>query len=406
VFRHGDGRAVPVRCSVSLVTGTTSEPADVAALLTDLSGQVSAGEYRVRAELARQRVLETATDAYVGMDADGIVLEWNAAAERLFGYPAREAAGTRQVADRRDRAGDRRDLAADDRDEVADARDLAGASRDDAAARWDDVADRAEAGPQADDAGAARDRTRAARLGAALDRADALQDRRAGAGERAQAVDDRRVALADRVAGAAGRLGSELDRNIALADRGSGAGERALAGGDRRVSQGDREASSDDRQLPWVDCATGAYTRAAGMMELSRVVTRCPREGQQLLLVVVQVDHVGTDAAVVGGAASGPARVGRSTAALVRAASAALRSGLRSYDLVLRYEDSTFVCALTMLDLVAASARLARVSESLAGGDPRGSLTFGAAALVPDDSVETVMARAHADLQDKHRRMG
>ncbi|GAA4969333.1 PAS domain S-box protein [Actinoplanes utahensis] len=40
-----------------------------------------------------QAVLDTAQDAFVSMTADGVVVAWNAAAERLFGWPAGEAVG-------------------------------------------------------------------------------------------------------------------------------------------------------------------------------------------------------------------------------------------------------------------------------------------------------------------------
>lgn len=293
----------------------------------------------------------------------------------------RDTAGDRrdQVADRRDRAGDRRDLAADDRDEAADVRDLAGTGRDDAAARRDAVAERADGEPGSEDPVLARDRSRAAREGAALDRSDAEQDRVASAGSRAGALADRRVALEDRAAGAAGRLGSELDRTIALADRGAGAGERELAGGDRSVSHGDRGASADERHDSSTDASSGAYTRVAGLAELSREVDRCARQGRPLVLVVVQVEP---------------------SEGLVRAAASALRAGLRSYDLVLRHDRSTFVCALSELGPEAATTRFLSISRLLAGGDPRGSLAFGAAERVPDDTVGTLMARARTDLQD------
>ncbi|MDQ1665873.1 MAG: hypothetical protein QOH75_1904 [Actinomycetota bacterium] len=38
-------------------------------------------------------ILETATDAYIGVDTDGLIDDWNAAAERVFGWPRGEALG-------------------------------------------------------------------------------------------------------------------------------------------------------------------------------------------------------------------------------------------------------------------------------------------------------------------------
>ena len=49
-----------------------------------------------RALEARTRlVLDTAPDAFVTLDSDGVILGWNVAAERLFGWTAGEAIGRR-----------------------------------------------------------------------------------------------------------------------------------------------------------------------------------------------------------------------------------------------------------------------------------------------------------------------
>ncbi len=93
VYRHRTGRAVQVRCTVSHLAATPDAPASIAALLVDLSPRISADTDRLTAELGRQRVLDTASDAYIHIDPWGVVLEWNAAAESVFGYPADEAIG-------------------------------------------------------------------------------------------------------------------------------------------------------------------------------------------------------------------------------------------------------------------------------------------------------------------------
>jgi len=43
-------------------------------------------------------VLEAASDAFVSIDSQGIITDWNPAAERTFGWPAGEAIG-RQLAE-------------------------------------------------------------------------------------------------------------------------------------------------------------------------------------------------------------------------------------------------------------------------------------------------------------------
>ena len=93
VYRHRTGRKLQVRVTVSHIPSSTTRPAGMATLLVDLSAQVNADTLRVVAERDRRRVLDTAADAYVSIDGHGIVQDWNAAAERLFGFPAHDAVG-------------------------------------------------------------------------------------------------------------------------------------------------------------------------------------------------------------------------------------------------------------------------------------------------------------------------
>ncbi|GAA2576368.1 ATP-binding protein [Winogradskya consettensis] len=59
---------------------------------SEIALHVAHGELLVSSERMRT-VLETAQDAFVSMDHDGRVTTWNEAAQRLFGWPAAEAAG-------------------------------------------------------------------------------------------------------------------------------------------------------------------------------------------------------------------------------------------------------------------------------------------------------------------------
>ena len=93
VLRHKTGRPVPVSCTVSILPGNSERPASIAGLLVDLSPRINALGRRLTAEHDRERVLAAATDAYIALDQSGVVQEWNAAAERIFGYPADQAVG-------------------------------------------------------------------------------------------------------------------------------------------------------------------------------------------------------------------------------------------------------------------------------------------------------------------------
>ena len=93
VYQHKTGRPVPVSCTVSFLPATPERPASMAVLLVDLTPRIGAVSRRLTAERDRERVLAAATDAYIALDQGGVVQEWNAAAERIFGYPVDQAVG-------------------------------------------------------------------------------------------------------------------------------------------------------------------------------------------------------------------------------------------------------------------------------------------------------------------------
>ena len=60
--------------------------------LSDRAQQIEQSEARTR------MVLDTAPDAFITLDRDGVIMSWNAAAQRLFGWTAAEAIGQRMRA--------------------------------------------------------------------------------------------------------------------------------------------------------------------------------------------------------------------------------------------------------------------------------------------------------------------
>jgi diguanylate cyclase (GGDEF)-like protein len=251
------------------------------------------------------------------------------------------------VVRQRDQAGDERDQAGDERDRTAEQRDQAGDERDRTAEQRDRTAEQSEASDGAATAAEALNRSALARREAAGDRREALQDRREGARERRQA---------------------ELDRNIALADRAAWARERA-------------DASVDD--------LTGTYLWNAGLAQLEREIATARREQQPLVLAFVEVDGLR-----IIHDSRGPAAGDRM---LVEVANA-LRAGLRSYDLIIRYGDDQFICALPGLNMAGAAKRLTLVKAELGDAHERGSLTLGLAEVQPDDSPQDLVARADTAL--------
>jgi PAS domain S-box-containing protein len=63
-------------------------------LISRLLGLLSErAEQLERSEVRTRMVLDTAPDAFITLDRDGVIMGWNAAAERLFGWSAAEAIG-------------------------------------------------------------------------------------------------------------------------------------------------------------------------------------------------------------------------------------------------------------------------------------------------------------------------
>ena len=82
-----DGRRIPVLIGASSMKDTTGRVVGTAAILRDITESRRAHEARLR--LAA--IVESSTDAVIGMDLEGTILSWNTGAERLYGYPSLEA---------------------------------------------------------------------------------------------------------------------------------------------------------------------------------------------------------------------------------------------------------------------------------------------------------------------------
>jgi PAS domain S-box-containing protein len=89
IRRHKNGRLIPISLTVSPLdddAGTVTGASEIARDIND----------RKHADLAMRRlaaVVESSDDAIVSKDLNGIVMSWNRAAERIFGYSAHEAIG-------------------------------------------------------------------------------------------------------------------------------------------------------------------------------------------------------------------------------------------------------------------------------------------------------------------------
>jgi diguanylate cyclase (GGDEF)-like protein len=257
-----------------------------------------------------------------------------------------------------------------------------GCERDDAAAARDGDGERRDQNAfRRDRTSSGRDELARARDAAALDR-DAEAARR-------ETADGRRDFVAE---AAAARLSAASDRDDAAGDRLAGALDRGSAGTDRDTARSDRGSASSDRDAAArdlhhasLDGLTGAYTRAAGFLELQREIDRARRTREPLVLAFL--DLVGLKGINdEGGHAAGDAVLVR----VVRA----VRTQLRPYDLVVRYGGDEFVCVLANTDADAGSAWQERLQTALVPD----KVTVGLAHLHETDDVHTLLQRADADM--------
>ncbi len=87
-----DGRVVWVLDDSTVTDGPDGQPM-LQGLLVDITAAKLSEEALVASEEQQRMIIETASYAFVAIDSDGIVEDWNHQAERTFGWPRTEAIG-------------------------------------------------------------------------------------------------------------------------------------------------------------------------------------------------------------------------------------------------------------------------------------------------------------------------
>jgi diguanylate cyclase (GGDEF)-like protein len=183
------------------------------------------------------------------------------------------------------------------------------------------------------------------------------------------------------------------DRAKAAADRTSAAVEREQAAHDRAAAlQAQAEARHDAQHnlmLVASDELTGALTRQFGLEGVSHEIDRAGRSGGRLVLAAIDVDRL-----VEVKHALGQAGADR----LLRFVGDSLRANVRSYDLIVRYREDEFLCAMPNITRAAATKRLTTVAAVLTAADKQQAITFGVAEYDPRDELQDILFRAGEDL--------
>src|SRR6185436_1558333 len=88
-----DGTEFPVELSVVRVPH--SDPPIFTGFVRDITERWKAEAALHESEFMKGLILETALDAIVSIDREGIIREWNPAATKIFGFPRESAIGRR-----------------------------------------------------------------------------------------------------------------------------------------------------------------------------------------------------------------------------------------------------------------------------------------------------------------------
>jgi diguanylate cyclase (GGDEF)-like protein len=217
---------------------------------------------------------------------------------------------------------------------------------------------------------------------------------------------DREAEERDRVAEGRDRAADERDRSgrrfstshpeRGAEERDRAAHDRAEAAHDRKRAAHDRTQAARDRAQAGIDGLTGALRRDRGLADLAREIDRARRSDGRLVLAFVDVDGLKAINDVQGHAAGDE---------LLRNVAMALRSRLRSYDLVIRYGGDEFLCALPGTDVEGARRRFDEVARELTERNPRASVSTGWAKLEDSDTLDQLIARADLALYTGRRRL-
>jgi len=180
----------------------------------------------------------------------------------------------------------------------------------------------------------------------------------------------------------------------ATIDRMLAARDRAAAALDRREAALDRQRAAEYLRRAYRDPVTGVLQREAGRDQLSQRIGQARRTGAPLLIAFLDVDQLKQLNDEQGHPAGDR---------LLHELGVALRTGLRSYDLAMRYGGDEFVCALSGSDREEARRRFEQISRLLATIVPSARFSVGFVELQAGEQVDDVITRADREMYSVKR---
>jgi len=180
----------------------------------------------------------------------------------------------------------------------------------------------------------------------------------------------------------------------AAIDRMLAARDRAAAALDRREAALDRQRAAEYLRRAYRDPVTGVLQREAGRDQLSQRIGQASRTDAPLVIAFLDVNQL-KELNDEHGHSAGDR--------LLHELGAALRTGLRSYDLAMRYGGDEFVCALSGSGREDARRRFEQISHSLTATVPGAAFSVGLVVLQAGEQVDDVIARADSEMYSVKR---
>jgi diguanylate cyclase (GGDEF)-like protein len=165
--------------------------------------------------------------------------------------------------------------------------------------------------------------------------------------------------------------------------------DRAAAALDRHQAALDRYRAEAVLRRIYRDQLTGALQRDVGRDRIAEEIDRAHRAQEELTLAFLDVVGLKRVNDQHGHAAGDH---------LLKMVGQALRAGLRSYVVVVRYGGDEFVSALPNTGRAEARRRFFEVSGTLSRLHPGAEISVGLALLGEDDTVDALVARADQDM--------